>query len=184
MKKNILTITIIALVLGVFVFGIAGSAYAQTTPPETEETLPAPGVTRRGFGMCDGTCDADGDGVPDQLRLRDGSGTGNQFGNSFGPGDGTCDADGDGIPDQLRLRDGSGAGQQYGMGMMGNGQGVGQGFGAGGQTGMGNRNGGMGQGYGAGSGTGRGAGGAGQGMGPGEGLGDGLGTHDGSCLDD
>ncbi|NLC13272.1 MAG: PTS system mannose/fructose/sorbose family transporter subunit IID, partial [Chloroflexi bacterium] len=112
MKKKNLSIVIIALMLGVLVFGIAGSAYAQTTPPEAEETLPAPQVNRRGFGrglgVCDGTCDADGDGIPDQLRLRDGSELGGQFGYGFGPGDGTCDADGDGVPDQLRLRDGSG----------------------------------------------------------------------------
>ena len=111
MKKKNLSIVIVALMLGVLVFGIAGSAYAQTTTPETEEALPVPQVTRRGFGrgmgVCDGTCDADGDGIPDQLRLEEGSIIRNQIGNSFGPGDGTCDADGDGIPDQLRLRDGS-----------------------------------------------------------------------------
>ena len=177
MKTKKLTIAIITLVLGIFIFGAAGSAYAQTSTPETEETLPAPEVTRQAFGHgnCDGTCDADGDGIRDRLQLRDGSGLGNQSGYGFGPGDGTCDADGDGVPDQLRLRDASGSGMQHGMGM-------GQNFGSGSGTGM--QGNGQGYGAGAGMGTGRSNGGSGLGMGPGQGMGDGQGFHDGSCMDD
>ena len=144
MNKKILGIGLTVLVLSALVFTVGGSVFAQEGTPEVQATeLPAPVVTRYGHGFgpgdgtCPGTCDADGDGVPDQLRLRDGSGTGMQYGNSFGPGDGvcdgTCDADGDGVPDQLRLRDGSGTGMQYGPGAMqgGRGQGMGQGMGQG-----------------------------------------------------
>ncbi len=102
--------------LGALVFTVGGSVFAQGETPEVEVTeLPEPAVTRegRGFGpgdgTCDGTCDGthdvDGDGLPDQLRLQDGTGTGMQYGHGYGPGDGTCDgtcdADGDGIPDQI-----------------------------------------------------------------------------------
>jgi len=176
MNKKGLTIVITALVLGVFVFGMAGGVFAQSETPEvetTEESLTAPVVTRKaygrgyqyrqeiigeegevplGFGPGDGTCDGEALG--------------------FGPGDGTCDLDGDGEPDQLRLQDGTGEGMKYGMGQ---GAGLGQGLGTG-----------TGANYGAGqgAGNGRGAGGAGLGMGPGEGLYDGEGLHDGSCIDD
>jgi len=128
MTKKRITIAMTALLIGALILGINGSVRAQTDTPtmESNETLPAPEVTitpfGRGFG-CDETCDADGDGEPDRMRLRDGSHQGGQ--NGFGPGDGSCDADGDGEPDQLRLRDGSGTGQQHrlgqhqGRGMMG-----------------------------------------------------------------
>lgn len=174
MNKKGLTIVITALVLGVFVFGMAGGVFAQSDSPEvetTEESLSAPIVTRKaygrgnqirqeisgeegdlqyGFGPGDGTCDGEALG--------------------FGPGDGTCDGD----PIQQRLQDGTAAGSQYGKGQ-GQGAGLGQGLGTG-----------TGENYGAGEGAGkgRGAGGAGLGMGPGEGLGDGEGLHDGSCIND
>ena len=173
MNKKILGICLTILVLGALVFSVGGSVFAQEDTPEVETTeLPEPVVTRRargfgaGTGVCDGTCDADGDGVPDQLQLRlqDGTAAGMQNGYGYGPGDGTCDgtcdADGDGIPDQMRLRDGSDTGMQYGPGTKqgGQGEGAGQSYGPG-----------EGQGFGPGAGQG-----VGQGMGPG----------DGSCIDD
>lgn len=184
MNKKRIMIVMSALLIGAMILGLAGSVYAQTETPEVEtEMLPAPVVTRGPRGaFCDGSCDADGDGVPD--RWQPGGNNGTQPGNGFCPGDGSCDADGDGIPDQLRLRDGSGTGQQYGRGN-GNGQGAGGGQGAGNGQGAGFGTGtGMGYGAGQGAGTGRGAGGTGQGMGPGQGQGNGQGLHDGSCLDD
>jgi len=169
MNKKRLMIVMSALLIGAMILGLAGSVYAQTDTPAVEtEDLPAPAVNRGGRGtFCDGTCDADGDGMPD--RWQSGENGELQYSHGYGPGDGSCDADGDGIPDQLRLRDSSGAGQQYGKG---NGQGAGNGQGTG-----------LGTGTGMGYGTGRGAGGTGQGMGPGQGQGNGQGLHDGSCLD-
>jgi len=91
MNKKIFGIGLTILVLGALVFSVGGSVFAQEETPEVEVTeLPEPAVTRngRGFGpgdgicdgTCDGTCDADGDGIPDQMRLRDGSDTGMQYG--------------------------------------------------------------------------------------------------------
>ena len=171
MNKKGLTIVITALVLGVFVFGMAGGVFAQTDTPEveTEESLSATIVTRKAYGH--------GNQIRQEISHEEGD---MQYG--FGPGDGTCDGEAlgvgpgdgtcDGEPIHQRRQDGSGAGSQYGMG-----QGAGQGLGAGG---VGN---GQGQAAGTGFGAGRGAGGNGAGAGPGQGLGDGLGLHDGSCLD-
>ena len=124
MNKKILGIGLTILVLGALVITVGGSVFAQEATPEVEAAeLPAPVVTRsgRGFGpgngTCDGTCDADGDGVPDQLRLRDGSGAGMQYG-----------------PGAMRGGQGQGAGQSFGPG---NGQGAGQGMGPGNGQGMG-----------------------------------------------
>ena len=53
MNKKGLTIVITALVLGVFVFGMAGGVFAQSETPEvetTEESLTAPVVTRKAYG--------------------------------------------------------------------------------------------------------------------------------------
>lgn len=176
MNKKGLTIVITALVLGVFVFGMAGGVFAQTDDtPEveaTEESLTAPVVTRKAYGR--------GNQNRQEISLEEGD---MQYG--FGPGDGTCDGEAlgfgpgdgtcDGEPIQQRLQDGTGAGSQYGMGQ---GAGLGQGLGAGG-VGTG-----QGQAAGTGFGAGRGAGGNGAGAGPGQGLGDGLGLHDGSCIND
>ena len=136
MKKKNLTFAIIVLVIGVFAFGAAGSAFAQTSTPEVEDALPAPQVFRQRFEQRNEKrqeiCAAFGDEIPEQMRqICDGSFVGNQFGFGFGPGDGTCDADGDGIPDQLRLRDGNGEGSHHGMGMMGRGFGASNGEGTG-----------------------------------------------------
>lgn len=130
MKKKNVTFAIIILVIGVFAFGAAGSAFAQTSTPEVEGALPAPQVLRQRFEQRNEKrqeiCAAFGDELPEGMQqICDGSFVGNQFGFGFGPGDGTCDADGDGIPDQLRLRDGSGEGFHHGMGMMGRGFGFG-----------------------------------------------------------
>ena len=130
MKKKNQTFAIIVLVIGVFAFGAAGSAFAQTSTPEVEDALPAPQVFRQRFEqrneMRQVISAAFGVEIPEQMRqICDGSFVGNQFGFGFGPGDGTCDADGDGIPDQLRLRDGSGEGVHHGMGRMGRGFGFG-----------------------------------------------------------
>jgi hypothetical protein len=163
MNKKNLTIVIVALILGAIIFGAAGTAYAQTSTPEVEEVLPAPVVNRHGygyryqiqvedgeefsFGPCDGTCDgealgfgpgdgtcdADGDGIPDQLRLRDGSAAGNQYG----------------------MGKGQGAGMGLGAGM---GTGTGQGYGAGAGMGAGRGAGGSGLGMGPGEGLGDGLG--------------------------
>jgi len=87
--------------------------------------LPAPVVTRNrhgfgpGDGTCDGTCDADGDGVPDQLRLRDGSGAGMQY------GPGAMQA---GRGQSQNRGQGTGRGMSQGFGQS-NGQGMGQGMG-------------------------------------------------------
>ncbi len=180
MNKKILGIGLTILVLGALVFTVGGSVFAQEDTPEVEVTeLPDPVVTRRGrafgagTGVCDGTCDADGDGIPGQLQLRlqDGTAAGMQNGFGYGPGDGTCDgtcdADGDGIPDQLRLRDGSGTAMQYGPGAKqgGRGQGAGQSYGPGNGEGFGPAE--------------------GQGFGPGNGQAMGQGgLRDGSCIDD
>ena len=57
-------------------------------------------------GDCDGICDLcgecipEGDGDPDQIRAKDGSGDGEP------KGDGECD--GDGEPDQIQKKDGTG----------------------------------------------------------------------------
>jgi hypothetical protein len=120
MNKKILGIGLTILVLGALVFTVGGSVFAQEETPEVETTeLPAPVVTRygRGFGpgngTCDGSCDADGDGIPDQLRLRDGSGTGMQYGpgegEGFGPGEGQGfgPGNGQGMGQGMGLRDGS-----------------------------------------------------------------------------
>ena len=126
MNKKILGIGLTILVLGALVFSVGGSVFAQEDTPEVETTeLPEPVVTRRargfgaGTGVCDGTCDADGDGIPDQMRLRDGSDTGMQYG-----------------PGTKQGGQGEGAGQSYGPGEgqgfgPGAGQGVGQGMGPG-----------------------------------------------------
>lgn len=82
-----------------------------------------------GYGLGDGSCDADGDGIPDQLRLRDGSGDGNQYGQGNGNGQGAGNGTGTGM--------GYGAGQGAGAGRgaggtslgMGPGQGLGNGQG-------------------------------------------------------
>jgi len=124
MNKKILGIGLTVLVLSALVFTVGGSVFAQEGTPEVQATeLPAPVVTRYGHGFgpgdgtCPGTCDADGDGVPDQLRLRDGSGTGMQY----GPG---------------AIQGGRGQGMGQGMGQ-GFGTAEGQGFGPGGGQGMG-----------------------------------------------
>lgn len=124
MNKKILGIGLTVLVLSALVFTVGGSVFAQDGTPEVQATeLPAPVVTRYGHGFgpgdgtCPGTCDADGDGVPDQLRLRDGSGTGMQY----GPG---------------AIQGGRGQGMGQGMGQ-GFGTAEGQGFGPGGGQGMG-----------------------------------------------
>ena len=124
MNKKILGIGLTVLVLSALVFTVGGSVFAQEGTPEVQATeLPAPVVTRYGHGFgpgdgtCPGTCDADGDGVPDQLRLRDGSGTGMQY----GPG---------------AMQGGRGQGMGQGMGQ-GFGTAEGQGFGPGGGQGMG-----------------------------------------------
>ena len=117
MNKKILGISLTILVLGALVFTVGGSVFAQEDTPEVETTeLPEPVVTRRargfgaGTGVCDGTCDADGDGIPDQMRLRDGSDTGMQYG-----------------PGTMQGAGNQGAGAQ----------GAGQGFGAGNKQAMG-----------------------------------------------
>jgi len=169
MNKKNLTIVIVALLLGAIIFGAAGTAYAQTSEPEAEEVLPVPVVNRKGygyrnqiqvedgeefsfgpgdgtcdgealgFGPGDGTCDADGDGIPDQLRLRDGSAAGNQYGMGKGQG--------------------AGMGQAAGMGQgAGLGTGTGEGYGAGAGMGAGRGAGGSGLGMGPGEGLGDGLG--------------------------
>ena len=124
MNKKILGIGLTVLVLSALVFTVGGSVFAQDGTPEVQATeLPAPVVTRYGHGFgpgdgtCPGTCDADGDGVPDQLRLRDGSGTGMQYGRGV-------------------MMGGRGQGMGQGMGQ-GFGTAEGQGFGPGGGQGMG-----------------------------------------------
>ena len=125
-NKKILGIGLTILVLGALVFSVGGSVFAQEDTPEVETTeLPEPVVTRRargfgaGTGVCDGTCDADGDGVPDQLRLRDGSGAGMQYGPGAMQG---------GRGQSQNRGQGTGRGMSQGFGQS-NGQGMGQGMG-------------------------------------------------------
>ena len=164
MNKKNLTIVIAALLLGAFIFGAVGTTYAQETTPEVEEVLPEPTVTRRGFGYrsqirveegeefsfgpsdgtCDGealgfgpgdgTCDLDGDGIPDQLRLRDGSGVGQQYGMAQGKGAGLGQGgmgQGIGTGTGVGYGAGQGAGMGRGAGGAGLGMGPGEGFGDG-----------------------------------------------------
>lgn len=71
-----------------------------------------------GLGASDGSCDADGDGIPDQLRLRDGSVDGNQYGMGRRGG-------------MMGFGAGQGAGAGRGAGGAGMGMGPGQGRGDG-----------------------------------------------------
>jgi hypothetical protein len=124
MNKKILSITLIALFLGVAAFGavkIVSAQQATDTPQATEEALQQPVLTRTqlnaGYGPGgEGTCNEDCAMTQEQIRLRLQDGSGENCPNPEG-----CTGEGP---------MGAGAGMQFGQTNQPAGNGSGQGAGA------------------------------------------------------